>query len=97
VQAHADWSTAHLEESAEIVGEQLLAGLLSFMDNCPQTLVSTAHRWRYAKVAVEHGPEFGLDPDAGIGVCGDWLSGPRVESAWLSGCALGTQMTAALN
>jgi renalase len=97
VQANANWSTAHIEESAEVVGEQLLAGLLSFMDNCPQTLVSTAHRWRYAKVAVEHGPEFGLDPDAGIGVCGDWLSGPRVESAWLSGCALGTQMTAALN
>jgi renalase len=97
VQAHADWSNAHLEESAEVVATQLLAGLLSLMDNRPGALVSTAHRWRYAKVEVEHGPGFGFDQDAGIGVCGDWLSGPRVESAWLSGCALGTQMTMALN
>jgi renalase len=96
VQARADWSTAHLEESADSIATQLLEGLMEFIDNRPTVILSAAHRWRYAKVEVEHGPSFGLDADAGIGVCGDWLSGPRVESAWQSGCALGTQMTAAL-
>ena len=24
-------------------------------------------------------------PDIGLGLCGDWLNGGRVEGAWLSG------------
>ena len=50
-------------------------------------LFSSAHRWRYAKCEKN---DAGALWDAGlrIGVCGDWLSGPRVENAFLSGLAL---------
>jgi renalase len=93
VHANAAWSQAHLEGDAESIAAALLQSLLSFSDNSPNASFSAAHRWRYAKVEVEHGPGFGFDADLGIGVCGDWLSGPRVESAWLSGYALGQKMT----
>jgi renalase len=92
VQAHGDWSRAHLEEPAEQIAAALLEGLLSFCDNRPNVLLAGAHRWRYAKVEVQLGIGCDYDEEAAIGVCGDWLSGPRVESAWTSGHALGRAM-----
>ena len=32
------------------------------------------------------------DPALGLGVCGDWRLGPRVEWAWTSGDALGARL-----
>lgn len=32
------------------------------------------------------------DPDLGVGLCGDWLNGGKVEGAWLSGAALARQV-----
>ncbi len=53
-----------------------------------------AHRWTFAKPAGTHGTEpFLLSPS--IGVCGDsWCpaGSPRLESAWLSGHRLGTEL-----
>jgi predicted NAD/FAD-dependent oxidoreductase len=43
-----------------------------------------AHRWRYA-LSPGTGDGALWNPDIGLGVCGDWLLGPRVECAWLSG------------
>jgi renalase len=93
VQARADWSKAHLEESAESVAATLLDGLLAFSDNRPKLIYETAHRWRFARVEVENGQGYGFDRDKQIGVCGDWLLGPRIEAAWLSGHRLGLRMT----
>jgi renalase len=93
VHARADWSAAHLEESAEDVAEHLAAALMAYADSPPKVIHASAHRWRYARVNTSHGPGCLWDPKANIGVCGDWLSGPRVESAWLSGHQLGLKMT----
>jgi renalase len=93
VHARADWSVAHLEDSAEDVAEHLAAALLGYADSPPKVIHASAHRWRYARVDTAHGPGCLWDPEANIGVCGDWLSGPRVESAWLSGHQLGLKMT----
>jgi renalase len=92
VHARADWSRLHLEDNADLVAQALLEGLLGFSDNRPGLLHSAAHRWRFARVEVRNGIGFGLDATAAIGTCGDYLSGPRVESAWLSGHALGHAM-----
>jgi renalase len=96
VHARADWSVAHLEEPADVIAEHLLQGLLSFADNKPNNLYCAAHRWRYARVDVTHGIGCVYDETLGLGVCGDWLSGPRVESAWLSGHELGHKIWASL-
>lgn len=94
VHARPDWSIAHLEESADAVASALLEALAEICGPLPTPLFQSAHRWRYARVETSHGPGYLYDEDQGIGACGDWLSGPRVESAWLSGHHLGQALSA---
>ena len=61
----------------------------------PEPVTAIAHRWRYA---MSTGSNLGAlwSPQSQIGICGDWLLGPRVENAWLSGKTLATQIMAAV-
>ena len=52
------------------------------------------HRWRYARVTKALGQDCLYLNDRQVGVCGDWLRGPRVEEAWLSGLALANAIIA---
>lgn len=85
VQASPDWSRTHLEREAEPVAEALLAAFFAAAGIAPvaPTLLK-AHRWRYARSGAA-GREVLWDAGIGIGACGDWLTGPRIENAWLSG------------
>ncbi|MDT0507305.1 FAD-dependent oxidoreductase [Novosphingobium sp. MMS21-SN21R] len=94
VQANPQWSADHIEEPAEQVTAQLLLSLgKSLGVVMPQPVVQSAHRWRYA---MSTGSNLGALWSAGsrIGVCGDWLLGPRVENAWLSGRTLASLILA---
>lgn len=57
---------------------------------------AVAHRWRYAlpSPALEETALF--DAALGIGACGDWCGGPRVEGAFLSGVALARRLASVL-
>ena len=59
---------------------------------------AVAHRWRYARPALTRvsGPRCRYDRDLGLGVCGDWLVGARVEGAWLSGAAMAGRLLGTL-
>ena len=46
------------------------------------------HRWMYAKTEQPLGHSHLLDAKAGLGVCGDWCLGHRVEDAFVSGLEL---------
>lgn len=98
VHARSDWSTRHLEDSADEVATHLLGVLAEVaglpVEALPATLVRQAHRWRYSRVETGAGQDFIYDAGLRIGVCGDWLTAPRVESAWLSGHLLGAHLTA---
>jgi predicted NAD/FAD-dependent oxidoreductase len=94
VHGRADWSITHLEEAADQIASFLLQELAALCGPLPPPLVQSAHRWRYARVETSHGPGFLYDGVQGIGACGDWLSGPRVESAWVSGHHLGQALSA---
>ena len=59
----------------------------------PETLVVQAHRWRYALSGAAARTML-WDEGSRLGVSGDWLIGPRIESAWASGRALAAAMTA---
>lgn len=93
VQAGPDWSRDHVEDQAEEVVRRLLAALGEALGSAlPEPVVATAHRWRYAMSAgLRHGALW--NPAKGLGVCADWLLGPRVECAWLSGQQLAGVMT----
>ncbi len=85
VQASGAWSTEHLDEPPERVSAMLCAALSDAL-GCPipQPVAAHSHRWRYA-LSAGTGDGALWNAAIGLGVCGDWLLGPRVESAWLSG------------
>ena len=85
VQASSDWSRAHIENEGATVEEALLAAFGEMVGNAlPPRLVSGVHRWRYARSGTL-GADALWSQDRSLGVCGDWLLGPRIEAAWLSG------------
>ncbi|MGF6770020.1 renalase [Paraburkholderia sp. GAS199] len=94
--ANAPWSEENLDAPEEQVASALLSAFVQH--GGPEPAAWTAHRWRYADVAPDHDPVPGYVWRAadGLGLCGDWLNGGRVEGAWLSGRALGHEMLAAL-
>jgi hypothetical protein len=53
-----------------------------------------SHSWLYSLVdsPLESGCLW--DPALGIGACGDWCNGARVEGAWLSGEAVAGRLLA---
>lgn len=59
----------------------------------PDPIAATSHRWRYA-LSAGTGEGAMWNPEIGLGVCGDWLLGPRVECAWLSGRILASRCLA---
>jgi predicted NAD/FAD-dependent oxidoreductase len=88
VHAEAEWSAARLErDPVEIEGELLAALEAATGEADLRPIAAQAHRWRFAR---SHGLGLGplWDAATGLGVCGDWLTAPRVESAWLSGHGL---------
>lgn len=92
VQGSPQWSATHLEEEADTVIAALLAELAHATGSTlPETLVVQAHRWRYA-LSGAAGRTMLWDEGSRLGVSGDWLIGPRIESAWASGRALAAAM-----
>ncbi len=94
VQASPSWSKAHLEEGADRIAEVLKEALQQAVGaNLPNVIASAAHRWRYAMTA---GTNLGSlwNSEIALGACGDWLLGPRVECAWLSGQDLARKLGA---
>jgi hypothetical protein len=88
LQATADWSREHLEDTPEAVTAALLQALAA---NLPAPIASAAHRWRYAfPTATRMGSIW--NEAQGLGLCGDWLTGPRVGDAWASGTALAAKI-----
>jgi renalase len=85
VQASASWSSDWLEASQEEVTASLHAALADAAGNeIPNPIAASSHRWRYA-LSAGTGEGAMWNRGIGLGVCGDWLLGPRVECAWLSG------------
>lgn len=88
LQGGPDWSRETLERTPEDVTAVLLAALATRIGvDLPPLIAQGAHRWRYARSGAE-GSGALWDPELRLGLCGDWLIGPRVEAAWLSGTAL---------
>lgn len=85
VQANAAWSSEWLETPPEQVAVMLLGELVG-ATGCAiaEPVSATVHRWRFA-LSAGTGDGALWNADISLGVCGDWLLGPRVECAWLSG------------
>jgi renalase len=89
LQASPEWSEAHLEDDADGVAAALIKAFVNVGGSTPSAW--TAHRWRYASTEPAQQAGFAWDATLRIGMCGDWLNGGKVESAWLSGRRLAEQ------
>lgn len=92
VQAQPSWTESRCGDDPGAIAERLLDALGRELDLAPPCPVaSAAHRWRFA-MSNGTGDEALWNRERRLGVCGDWLIGPRVESAWLSGHLLGERI-----
>lgn len=97
LQASPDWTRAHLDEPSEQIALELLAAFFAENAISPeQPSYAAAHRWLYAKARPVAGGPALWDASLRLGLAGDWLIAPRVESAWISGRELADRMIADL-
>jgi hypothetical protein len=81
-----EWSKTHLELDSEVAAHRLLDTFSEALGReLPPADHLVAHRWRFA-LPIEPIAEACLfDDDLAVVACGDWVGGPRVEGAFLSG------------
>jgi len=90
VHARSDWSREHLEMEATEAAATLHDVLRrEVAEGFPLPRTLAAHRWRFARTTVPLGAPCVWSPATGVGLCGDWCLGARVEDAWISGHELG--------
>ena len=83
-----EWSREHLELEPPVAAEHLFEAFRVATQGIevePTRL--EAHRWRYALPTEPLSDPCLFDAESSVVVCGDWCGGPRVEGAFLSGCA----------
>ncbi|WP_244227118.1 NAD(P)/FAD-dependent oxidoreductase [Corallococcus aberystwythensis] len=83
-----EYSAAHLEEAAEAMAPKLVEAFGQALGRDVRAVEAVAHRWRFAMPSPPLDATSLFDPALGLGACGDWCAGPRVEGALLSGVAL---------
>jgi predicted NAD/FAD-dependent oxidoreductase len=88
VQASAAWSHEHLEDDVQRVQDKLLKAFTEVTGIRAEPAHVEIHRWRYAKTTQPLGKTHLWDAKQGLGVCGDWCLGHRVEDAFVSGLEL---------
>lgn len=92
IQASPAWSTKHLEDDAERVKAKLLKGFAEITGIRATPTFAVAHRWRFAQTQTPLGKSHLFDKALGIGACGDWCLGHRVEDAFVSGLEMALEL-----
>jgi len=99
LQAEPGWTRKHLNTPREQVEAALLEAFAALVERAgvslPRVNWRQAHSWLYAQVETPLEEGCLWDSALGLGACGDWCLGARVESAWLSGEALAGRILAA--
>ena len=84
VQASAAWSQEHLQDDPARVTAKLIKAFSEVTGIRAEPALAQAHRWLYAKTEKPLGVSHLWDNNLGVGVCGDWCLGHRVEDAFVS-------------
>lgn len=85
VQASAAWSREHLQDEPARVQAKLLRAFAEVTGIRAEPTHQDIHRWLFAKTERPLGTSHLWNARSGLGVCGDWCIGHRVEDAFVSG------------
>lgn len=97
IHSRNDWAEANLERDRSEVQADMLQSLKRLLGLDLSTAAwIDLHRWRYANVEQAIGEPYIFDDTLGLGACGDWCLGNRVEAAAESARALSELMIARL-
>jgi hypothetical protein len=88
VQGSAAWSQEHLQDDQARVEAKLLKAFSEVTGIRAEPSHVDSHRWMYAKTVKPLGESHLWNAKKGLGVCGDWCVGHRVEDAFVSGLTL---------
>jgi len=88
VQASPTWSAEHLEDDAERVQAKLRKAFTEITGIRTEPALTDIVRWRHARTIRPLGHSHLWDGRSGLGVCGDWCLGHRLEDAFVSGLEL---------
>jgi predicted NAD/FAD-dependent oxidoreductase len=88
VQASAEWSKEHLHDDPKRVEAKLTKAFAEVTGIHAEASHTDSKRWLYAKTDQPLGKSHLWDAKAGLGLCGDWCLGHRVENAFVSGLEL---------
>ncbi len=88
MQDSAPWSAEHINDTPERISGKLLKAFAEITGIRATPAHAEVHRWLYAKTAQPLGQSHLWFKDQGIGLCGDWCLGHRVEDAFVSGLEL---------
>lgn len=89
IHSRNDWAEVNLERDRDEVKSEMLASLKRLLGlDFSNAAWLDLHRWRYASVEKPAGQPFLFDDALGLGACGDWCLGNRVEAAVDSATAL---------
>ncbi|MEQ8825363.1 MAG: FAD-dependent oxidoreductase [Filomicrobium sp.] len=92
VHATADWSRRHLDKDHDDIAQMLLERFHKLSGVQPEPTLLMGHRWKYALVSNPMGKPYIWKSAIGLGACGDWCLGPRIEDAFLSGREMAEQI-----
>lgn len=94
VHSRNDWAEDNLERDRDSVRQDMLQALAKKTGtDFSMSSWLDLHRWRYASVDKPLGQAFLFDAAHGLGACGDWCLGNRVEAAVESAAALAEAVT----
>jgi predicted NAD/FAD-dependent oxidoreductase len=88
VQASAAWSQEHLQDDPSRAEAKLIKAFTEVTGIRAEPAHVDSQRWLYAKTIQPLGKSHLWDDKKGLGVCGDWCIGHRVEDAFVSGLEL---------
>jgi predicted NAD/FAD-dependent oxidoreductase len=95
VHANPEWSHANLGMDQDQAATTLLRELQAIFGSVSDPVFQRGHRWAYASGSYPTPRGAIFDADLGVGACGDWCMGGRIEGALLSGAAAADHILAA--
>ena len=96
VQASAAWSAEHVQDDSARVQAKMIKAFSEVTGIRAEPTYAQVQRWLYAQTLQPLGESHLWDRATGIGVCGDWCLGHRVEDAFISGLELALSITSAM-